>query len=103
MNGVSVRLDNEPKPTGQRAISSRLLFPFGNRHFSGNKYLGGCYFVWVYICCLCLCEYTKSWFHGWLECLYRSDMVWVRFLLSPFERVCDIRGLVLLVGLSQAE
>ena len=34
MNRVSVRLDNEPEPTWQRAISSRLLSPFGNRHFS---------------------------------------------------------------------
>ena len=34
VNRVSIPLDNEPKPTGQRAIVSRLLSPFGNRHFS---------------------------------------------------------------------
>ena len=34
VNRVFVRLDNEPEPTGQRAIVSRLLSPFGNRHFS---------------------------------------------------------------------
>ena len=31
---MSVRFDNEPEPTRQRTIVLRLLFPFGNRHFS---------------------------------------------------------------------
>ena len=34
VNRVYVRLNNEPEPTRQRAIGSRLLSPFGNRHFS---------------------------------------------------------------------
>jgi len=34
VNKVSVRLDNEPVPTGQRAIGARLvLSPLGNRHY----------------------------------------------------------------------
>jgi hypothetical protein len=33
VNRVFVHLDNEPEPTGQRAIVSRLLSPFENRHF----------------------------------------------------------------------
>jgi len=36
VNKVSVRLDNELVPTGQRAIGARLLSPFGNRHYSGQ-------------------------------------------------------------------
>jgi len=31
VNKVSIRLDNEPVPTGQRAIGARLLSPLGNR------------------------------------------------------------------------
>jgi hypothetical protein len=37
VNIVSVRLDNEPMPTGQRNIGTRLLSPSGNRHFSNQK------------------------------------------------------------------
>ena len=37
MNKVSVRLDNEPVSTGQRAIGARILSPFENRHFTDHK------------------------------------------------------------------
>jgi hypothetical protein len=38
VNGVSVCLDIESVPTGQRANVSRLLSPFGNRHFSNHEF-----------------------------------------------------------------
>ena len=34
---VYVRLDNEPVPTGQRDIGTRLLSSYENRHFSNQK------------------------------------------------------------------
>ena len=36
MNIVFVRLDNEPVPTGQRDIGTRLLSPSKDRHFSNH-------------------------------------------------------------------
>ena len=35
VNRVSVRLEKEPEPTGQRAIVARLLSPFEDRHSLG--------------------------------------------------------------------
>jgi hypothetical protein len=39
VNRVFVRLGNEPVPTGQRDIGTRLLSPFENRQFSDHKHV----------------------------------------------------------------
>ena len=37
VNRLSLRLGNEPVPTGQRCVGTRLLSPFKNRHSSNQK------------------------------------------------------------------
>ena len=39
MNRVYVRLGNEPMPTMQRSVGTRLLSPFENRHFNNLKHV----------------------------------------------------------------
>ena len=39
VNRVYVRLGNEPMPTMQRSVGTRLLSPFENRHFNNLKHV----------------------------------------------------------------